>query len=1089
MAFAICALFISLFAHSAIAQNVDTDPLVKSMKEELAYNMEQLKNEPVAPYFMSLRVNDDYSVIIKSRMGVSSSTEEHTKLLTPQVRIGSYEFDNYQSLYQNPAVSYAIPFKDESLMAVRQGIWQMTLQSYKQAKEMYDKSVTKVNTLAGNESKVPCFSPADVVTYYEAPLSEADYEFDKEGWATRLEEVSKVLKDCRELQGSVSMTYQVQREYVVTSEGSVVVQNRKAARIMIEAVIKATDGMSCPLFKDFFVYDLKDLPDNKVLIDAAKDMVSRLLKLRDAPIAGPYAGPAILSGSSSGVFFHEIFGHRLEGHRMRMGNQTFKQYVGQMVLPKEFHVFSDPTLAQYRGKDLNGYYLYDDEGVKAQRVENVENGVLTNFLMNRTPIKGFPRSNGHGRAAPGMTPVARQSNLVIETSKPYTEAELRKMLIDEAKKQGKEYGYYFSNVTSGLTYLGDNGSINSFNVDPVEVYRVYVDGRPDELVRGVKLIGTPLSVFSNITAAGENPEVFTGICTAESGQVPVTAVSPEIFVTKIETQLANINYQLPNILPAPEYVDMPNDDVRTITKALEDGIKRSLDSLYIEGQPRPYFIDNAVEYGHKFRIVSKLGGITERIDEPANYDLTSYFEVGDSLCVSTGTLSNTLTKDHISYDIIRRFFWDAGEYLYKDGINKYANVRNYRKSHPLSEEDANLPVRFHYPAGEYFSKDEPINHNFNRAELEDFINSLSAIFLDYPHLYNTSVTFFEEAVDVHRVTSDGVIIHSPRFSSTLTISAEVKSENGSIKTKKLSYDVKSHSDLPSKEQLAQDTRDFADLLMKLSKARSIEEYYSGPIMYEGSSAQFEMFKIAQIGKVSRSPENGTSQNSMMLGKRVFSPQFNIHALSDMPTYKGVKLLGNTTMDAYGQIPAKDLTIVEKGLVKNFINDDKPALGAMTPTGKTFKVNSYATDSGFGILHITYEKTVPYSKMRKQLANEARKAGLDYAYIVKSMGNDFTYLVRYDINTGEEEIVDMNGEGLSALSRKDMNHLTAVSNEESVLNKYTYVNFYQMNRKPVPWGGRPTSIIAPEAFIVENREINFMQPRCGEDFNLKNPALR
>ena len=228
---------------------------------------------------------------------------------------------------------------------------------------------------------------------------------------------------------------------------------------------------------------------------------------------------------------------------------------------------------------------------------------------------------------------------------------------------------------------------------------------------------------------------------------------------------------------------------------------------------------------------------------------------------------------------------------------------------------------------------------------------------------------------------------------------------------------------------------------------------------------------------------------MMLGKRVFSPQFNIHALSDMPTYKGVKLLGNTTMDAYGQIPAKDLTIVEKGLVKNFINDDKPALGAMTPTGKTFKVNSYATDSGFGILHITYEKTVPYSKMRKQLANEARKAGLDYAYIVKSMGNDFTYLVRYDINTGEEEIVDMNGEGLSALSRKDMNHLTAVSNEESVLNKYTYVNFYQMNRKRVPWGGRPTSIIAPEAFIVENREINFMQPRCGEDFNLKNPALR
>lgn len=1061
----------SLFTRSASAQSVD--PLVNAMKEELAYNMEQLKNEPVPPYFMALRANDDFRVVVQSILGESTFSEARTKQLTPQVRIGSLELDNYKYQNQSSSGTWTIPFKDESLMAVRQGIWQKTMQAYKNAKANYDAAVSKMNTNADNEDKAPCFSPAEVVNYYEAPLPESDYNFDKEGWEKRLDEVSQVFKECRELQvGYAVIDYNVQREYVVTSEGSVVVQNRKNARVMIYAAIQAADGMTCPLYKDFFVFDLKDLPDNNVLIDAARNLVSRLLELRDAPIADPYAGPAILSGSSSGVFFHEIFGHRLEGHRMKSGGQTFKKLVGQAVLPSEFHVFSDPTLTQYRGTDLNGYYLYDDEGVKAQRVENVENGVLTNFLMDRTPIDGFPRSNGHGRAAPGRDPVARQSNLVIETSKPYSDAELRKMLIDEAKKQGKEYGYYFRSATSGLTYLGDAGSINSFNVDPIEVYKVFVDGRPDQLVRGVKLIGTPLSMFSNIAAAGENPVVFTGMCGAESGQVPVTAISPEIFVSKIETQRTGTGFQLPRILPMPEYADMPKDDVKTITKALQDDVKRSLDSLHTEGQPRPYYIDNTVQFGYQFNITSELGGITDRIDQPANYDLTSYFVVGDSICINNARTVQGRFNNHISYDMIRRLFWEMNDDMYKQGINNYAQNRNRMKSNPLPEEDAGIPVRFRFPAGEYVSKDKPVSHDLDKAALEDLANYLSAIFLEYPHLYNTSVRFSEQGADIHRVTSDGVIVHTPHTLTSLNVNAQVKCNDGSVINKTMSYNFKSHSDLPSRDQLAQEVRQFADLLMKLSKAPSMKEYYSGPIMYEGHNAQNELFYVAEnIGIASRNPFSGSSNTSMMLGKRVMDTRFSIHALSDMPTYKGQKLLGNFTMDAYGQVPAKDFTIVENGILRNLICGDKPAIGAMRPTGNTV-TSTIGTFTGFGILHVAYEKTVPYSKMRKLLKDEAKKAGLDHAYIVKSMG-DVMYLVRYDINTGEEEIVNMNG--LPMLQRRDLMHLTAVSSEEGVFNKQT--------------NGNLTSIIAPQAFIVENMEVNFTKPRREEDFVLKNPALR
>ena len=205
------------------------------------------------------------------------------------------------------------------------------------------------------------------------------------------------------------------------------------------------------------------------------------------------------------------------------------------MLPKEFQVSCDPTIRHYAGTDLNGYYLYDSEGVKAQRVDNVVNGVLKSFLMSRVPLDGFPVSNGHGRTSENRDPVSRQSNLIVTTTKPYTDDQMRYMLRQEAKKQGKPYGYYFKTVTSGYTYTGEGGSLNSFNVTPLEVYRIYVDGRRDELVRGVDLIGTPLSMFSNIQAAGSKPSVFTGVCGAESGWVPVTASSPTIYLSKIET--------------------------------------------------------------------------------------------------------------------------------------------------------------------------------------------------------------------------------------------------------------------------------------------------------------------------------------------------------------------------------------------------------------------------------------------------------------------------------------------------------------------------------------------------------------------------
>jgi predicted Zn-dependent protease len=220
------------------------------------------------------------------------------------------------------------------------------------------------------------------------------------------------------------------------------------------------------------------------------------------------------------------------------------------VLPEFLSVHFDPTERRVNGTDLNGHYLFDNEGVRARKVAVVDRGILKTFLMSRSPIKGFNRSNGHGRRAPGYEVVSRQSNLIVESGRQVPEARLRSMLIDEIRRQGKPYGLYFRKVTGGFTQTRRRG-LQAFTVIPLIVYRVYPDGRPDELVRGADIVGTPLASFSKILATSESVEVFNGYCGAESGSVPVSAVSPALLVAEIETQRKEKSTDRPPLLPRP----------------------------------------------------------------------------------------------------------------------------------------------------------------------------------------------------------------------------------------------------------------------------------------------------------------------------------------------------------------------------------------------------------------------------------------------------------------------------------------------------------------------------------------------------------
>jgi TldD protein len=530
-------------------------PLINILTGELNRNFAALKDKGnPAPYFMGYSVTESDSYMLSASDGaISGQNQGQARLLDVTVRVGSPKFDNYRRVngqIPNFTSTSSIALADDPL-AIRQGVWLATDRVYRSASQRLIQIQADEKLRAAATDGSDDFSTETPQVFFKQPPA---LKFNATEWAARLRRLSAdFTKYPGALNSSISMQTERSVETLVTTEGTRIEQGRLFSRIVITTAGKAADGMDLQTLETFETDDPARLPKDAEILAAVEKAGKNLQDLLVAPPSDPFVGPAILSGRAAGVFFHEIFGHRIEGHRQKdeSEGQTFTKSVNQQILPPFLSVVFDPTLDEFQGIRLNGSYSYDDEGVKARRVPVVEDGVLKTFLMSRSPIDGFPTSNGHGRRQPGAEVVSRQSNLFVNSSKQVSDKELRQMLIEEVKKQGKPYGLFFDQVTGGYTTTARRG-LQAFTVIPLVVYRIYPDGRPDEMIRGVSIVGTPLASFGNILATSDKSEVFNGICGAESGSVPVSAVSPALLVSSIEIQRKERSQDQPPYLPRPE---------------------------------------------------------------------------------------------------------------------------------------------------------------------------------------------------------------------------------------------------------------------------------------------------------------------------------------------------------------------------------------------------------------------------------------------------------------------------------------------------------------------------------------------------------
>jgi TldD protein len=544
-----------LFALRAASGSQRSDIVVmNAMEKELTRSWEKLRLDGYdSPYFISYQIKDNAFYSIKGKYGaIVDMSNDRKRRLFVDVRVGDYEFDN--SILGNSGGtsssfdSSVVPI-DNDADSIRAVLWQATDAAYKDALTQYfNKKAENVDEVKDEE--IPSFSREAPNIYIEP---EVQLVFNPKDWESKIREVSSVFKEYRDLiDASVSITAQKETVYFVNSEGTQDVRDEILYSIDADAMTRARDGRIIDDYRNLYYFRPQEIPSVDKLKSIMRALVKETLDMKSAEVLSPVNVPAILEPEAAGIVFHEAVGHRLEGERQinDKEGQTFKDRVGEKIIPAFLSIVDDPELKSFNGTRLLGYYPVDDQGVPGQTVVLVDNGILKNFLLSRTPINGFKKSNGHGRAAYRRAPMARMSNTIVKSKKEYPKEELKRLLIEEVKRQKKPFGLIIKKMTGGETNTSTY-DFQAFSATPLVVYKVDPDTGKETLVRDVEIVGTPLVSINKIIATGDDYAVFNGFCGAESGYVPVSTIAPSILVSEIELQRQTSKKEKLPLLPPP----------------------------------------------------------------------------------------------------------------------------------------------------------------------------------------------------------------------------------------------------------------------------------------------------------------------------------------------------------------------------------------------------------------------------------------------------------------------------------------------------------------------------------------------------------
>jgi TldD protein len=527
-------------ASTTVAANVAADPVLKAMREELERSKSQLKMDKVGtPYYIEYRIADVQEWDAEAAYGgLRQDQRVHGRSARVVVRVGDYKLDSYYGPGLG-VVDFA-PLDNDSV-AIRRQLWLATDTAYKAASEALASKKALLSQYT-QDQPFDDFANSAPVQAFE-PLVELKYS--PEPWRDTLEKATNLFRTNLSIQAvNGFLRFRAVNEYFVNTEGTSTRQGYAVYSIQIGAETQAADGMRLGRTPFFAASTVNELPSQaKFLADAEKTLAT-LQELSGAPmVEEDYRGPVLFSNDAASDVIESLVGENILGVRPKPGESArttgeySSNYKGR-VLPTFLSVVDDPTLKTFDGRELVGSYAIDQEGVKASAVPVVTDGILVNYLLGREPIRDFPESNGHGRAAPGQPPVPSIGNLIVKSKETVSKDELKKKLIDMSKEQGKPYGYYVE------TMAGQN---------PRLLYRVYVSDGHEELVRGAVFNELDTRTLrNNLIAAGNDPLVSN-----RAGNIPTTVICPSVLFDELEVKRTDQkNAKLPEY-PAPDLTSKP----------------------------------------------------------------------------------------------------------------------------------------------------------------------------------------------------------------------------------------------------------------------------------------------------------------------------------------------------------------------------------------------------------------------------------------------------------------------------------------------------------------------------------------------------
>jgi predicted Zn-dependent protease len=1084
-------LFILIGSFSCFSQ----DPLVDAVKSEVERNFSVLKEEAIPVYYISVRLDEVQSLSAVGRLGRLQNQallNSPSRVLSSSMRVGDYDLDNSHEIRESDYGGYRdlrveaqyIPYEDNP-QALKTAIWMQLDELYKEDIQLYEQIKANLAVKVEQEDKSPDFSREAVENYYEAPVTWESLNIDPQVLENKVKKYSAVFNANKDLLDGVAyFSILLSRKIFMDTEGREVSENTISMQLGLSAEALADDGMYLPLQKTWMAFNLNELPSDEEVLQTAKEISEMLSALKKAPVVESFTGPAILSPEAAGVFFHEIFGHRVEGTRLKEENdaQTFKKKINEQVLPKHLSVTFDPTISYYLGLPLVGHYTFDDEGIRAQKVEVVKKGVLKGFLMARTPIEGSLHSNGHGRGQMGAAPVSRQSNLLVESAQRLTEEELMKRLRKEAKSQKKEYAYYFKNISGGYTTTS-RYSPNAFNVTPLVVYKIYTDGRPDELVRGVDIVGTPLAMFSQIEACGDQYMAFNGVCGAESGNVPVSCIAPALLVKQIETQKRAKSQNQPPVLSKPEAAgpNVASAKEEIIANAISAEVNRGLKGLKIEGLQQPFFISYTLGDVKQVRVSASFGSLNTSDYYPYRSTVARLL-MGDYSCTdenfsgSTGGSSGYDGSPCIetNEEGIRYTIWKDLDAIYKNAAETYEQKLSAIKQLNIPAKDLELPDWDQTPVVVMNDLPHP-EVNMEKSQYEAYVKAASAVFKDYPEILTTDVSIQIYDALVYFYNTEGTQFRYPLTFTHLTASASAKTDEGEDLSSSFNLTFTLPGELPALEDMKERCRRLAEKTVEKIQAPKLKESYTGPVLFEQLAVVNTFHSNFLYGDNSlvadRKPltSSGFSYggNSLeeMMNKKITAKEITIEDLTGTPEYKGVKLLGYAPIDGQGVVPPAQLTLVENGILKTLLSDRIPTPKVPHSNGHALLGTSLGSSITAGVVRMSDTRTKSQQELKAELLKRAQEEGYEYAYIVREISGSYPVeLYRVNIADGSETRV--RSAYINNMNSQIFKDIIAVADKEWIYNTIS---------------GNLSSVIVPEAVLFEELQIqsdrvdNFRKP--------------